>query len=272
MTVMIGNARISEYGTVNGSKGDQTGREVMQQAWSTGGTWTYVIRPKSETAAKAIAQAMIDACSNNNIGYSQSDRLSLYNLASANKFKLAKVGKCNTDCSALVSVCCNAAGIKVPATMYTGNELALLKDTGKFTVYTSSDYTKSSSKLRTGDILLRQGHTAIVTSGAVPFSTATKTTTSTKKTTSTSKSSTSSNSSSLNKKAKWVGVVTATKLNVRTWAGTNYSNLKSYPLLYKGNKVDVCDTLKANNGSKWYYIKIAGKYYGFASAQYIAKK
>lgn len=278
MAVMIGNARISERGTVNGSKGDQTGKEVMQQAWSSGGTWSYVIRPKSESAAKAIANAMIAACANNNIGYSQADRLSLYNLASKNGWKLNKVGKCNTDCSALVSVCVNAAGIKVASTMYTGNELALLKATGKFTVYTSSDYTKSSSKLRTGDILLRTGHTAIVTSGAVPFSSSSKTTTSAKKTTTTTKKKTStsakktsSSTSSLNKKPKWVGKVTATKLNVRKWAGTSNANLKSYPYLYKNNMVDVCDTVKDSSKKNWYYIRIAGKYYGFVSAKYIKK-
>lgn len=173
MAVYIGNARISEHGTVNGTKGDQTGKEVMTQTWSSGGTWQYVFRAKSETVAKKLADAMTQACANNNIGYSQADRLSLYNLAKANGWKISKVGKCNCDCSSLVAVCCNAAGVTVPATMYTGNEYAVLKGTGKFTIYTSTAYTRAASNLRTGDILLRNGHTAIVTSGAVPFSTST---------------------------------------------------------------------------------------------------
>ena len=168
MAVMIGNARIAETGGVNGSKGDQTGREVMQQPWSTGGVWTYVIRAKSAAVAKKIAKAMIQACNNNNIGYSQADRLSLYNLAAQNDFNLSKVGRCNCDCSSLVAVCCWAAGIHVAPTMWTGNELALLKATGKFRVYTGITFTKSSAKLHTGDILLRKGHTAIVTVGITP--------------------------------------------------------------------------------------------------------
>ena len=180
MSVIIGNARISEYGTVNGARGDQTAREVMTQPWSTGGRWQYVIRPKSATAAQKIATAMKQACANNNIGYSQADRLSLYNLAAQNGFNLSKVGRCNTDCSALVAVCCRAAGIPVAPTMYTGNELAALKATGKFDVYTSAAYTQAEGKLMTGDILLRQGHTAIVTQGAVAR--ATTTTPSTKST------------------------------------------------------------------------------------------
>lgn len=176
MSVIIGNARISEYGTVNGNKGDQTGREVMTQPWSTGGVWQYVIRPKSATHAKKIAKAMKDACANGNIGYSQADRLSLFNLAKANGWKINKVGKCNCDCSSLVSVCCNAAGIAVPSTIYTGNERQALQATGKFTVISDATYTKRESKLKTGDILLRTGHTAIVVDGAVPLETPVKTT------------------------------------------------------------------------------------------------
>lgn len=73
------------------------------------------------------------------------------------------------------------------------------------------------------------------------------------------------------KAPKWVGKVTANTLNVRTWAGTEYAQLKSYPTLAKGNLVDVCDTIKAKDGASWYYIRIAGKYFGFASAKYIKK-
>lgn len=261
MAVTIGNARISEHGTVNGTKGDQTGKEVMTQSWASGGTWQYVFRPKTESVAKKIADAMLQACANNNIGYSQADRLSLYNLAKANGYKISKVGKCNCDCSSLVAVCCNAAGVVVSPSMYTGNEYAVLKATGKFTIYTSAAYTKAQNNLRTGDILLRAGHTAIVTSGAVAFSSGT----------STSKPATSSSSKAPSKTPKWVGQVTATSLNVRTWAGTEYPNLKSYPRLGYSNKVDVCDTVKAANGQNWYYIRIAGKYYGFVSARYIKK-
>lgn len=168
MAVIIGNARIAETGGVNGAKGDQTAREVMLQDWNTGGTWNYVIRPKDPAVAKKIAAAMKAACNNNNIGYSQADRRSLYNIVSKNGWKIAKAGKCNCDCSSLVSVCVNAAGIKVSPDMYTGNELKLLKATGKFTVYTGITFTQSASKLHTGDILLRNGHTAIVVSGIEP--------------------------------------------------------------------------------------------------------
>lgn len=70
----------------------------------------------------------------------------------------------------------------------------------------------------------------------------------------------------------YAGEVTASSLNVRTWAGAEYPNIKKYPTLSNGNKVDVMNfTQKAKDGSSWYYIRIAGKYFGFVSAKYIKK-
>ena len=65
----------------------------------------------------------------------------------------------------------------------------------------------------------------------------------------------SSSSGGINKTPKWVGKVTASSLNVRKWAGKEYSRIKSYPYLYRGNLVDVCDTVKAADGKAWYYIR-----------------
>lgn len=70
----------------------------------------------------------------------------------------------------------------------------------------------------------------------------------------------------------YTGQVTASSLNVRTWAGAEYPNIKKYPTLNKENKVDVMNfTQKASDGNSWYYIRIAGKYFGFVSAKYIKK-
>lgn len=70
----------------------------------------------------------------------------------------------------------------------------------------------------------------------------------------------------------FVGETTASSLNVRTWAGAEYPNIKKYPTLSKGDKVDVMNfTQKAKGGTSWYYIRIAGKYFGFVSAKYIKK-
>lgn len=71
----------------------------------------------------------------------------------------------------------------------------------------------------------------------------------------------------------FVGKVTASLLNVRTWAGTEFPQIKSYPQLVNGNLVDVMNyTQVARDGSKWYYVRIAGKYYGFVHSGYIQRQ
>ena len=165
MAVKIGHASIDENGKAqNGSAGDQTGREVCTRDWYNK-PWTSVIRPKSATVAEKIATAMEQACANNNIGYDQSQRTTLFAQAKANSWNLSKITvRCETDCSALVAVVVNCAGIPVSKDIYTGNELQALKATDKFNIYTSADYISNDNKLKRGDILLGKGHTAVVLS------------------------------------------------------------------------------------------------------------
>lgn len=73
----------------------------------------------------------------------------------------------------------------------------------------------------------------------------------------------------LNKTSKWIGVVTAEYLNIRTYAGKENKTVSFSPLK-KGVKVNVCDTLKDKDGKSWYYINYDNKF-GFASATYIDK-
>lgn len=89
---------------------------------------------------------------------------------------------------------------------------------------------------------------------------------------SSSSSASSSNASTptkLTETVSWTGTVTASSLNVRTWAGTENKQTSFSPLA-KGTKVGVCAVIKADDGSKWYYIKYNGKY-GFVSAEYVKK-
>ena len=74
----------------------------------------------------------------------------------------------------------------------------------------------------------------------------------------------------LNREPRWVGTVT-TLLNVRTGAGPEYPKLQAWPQLAKGNKIDVCDTVKIENGDEWYYVRIAGSVYGFVNGRYIVR-
>lgn len=254
MSVTIGHASIDENGNIHsGSAGDQTKKEVCVRTWYSM-PWTSVIRPNRAAVAEKIARAMEQACANDNIGYDQYQRTTLYTQAKENNWDLSKITtKCETDCSALVAVCVNAAGIAVSKDIYTGNELQALKNTGEFVVFTSSSYTAKSDSLQRGDILLGKGHTAIVLSNS-----------------STSSSSSSGSSTSLNKAIKWNGIVNTTKLNVRTFAGAE-NKTTSFSPLNKGDVIGVCDSVKDSKGAAWYYIVYNGKY-GFVNSNYIQKQ
>jgi hypothetical protein len=162
--VKLAHARISEKGTIEGVAGDQTGHEVEVSDWYSGG-WLAVYRPNNETDAAIIARTAEAACRNNNVGYSQEDRLSLYSAAVNCLFDLDKISTpVNTDCSALVAVCVIAAGISITKHMNTRSEDTTLMGTGKFTRLQGSRYLTTPDYLKRGDILRKQGHTAIVVS------------------------------------------------------------------------------------------------------------
>ena len=165
MSVKIGSARIDENGKAHGGKaGDQTGKEVSTQNWYKHTKGWVVLRPKSNVIADLIASDMEYACKNPNIGYDQYERNTLYNVAEKVGFNCSLVDKkCETDCSALVRVCCAYAGIRV-SSFRTTNEVKILMATGYFEELTESKYTDSSNYLKRGDILVTktQGHTVVV--------------------------------------------------------------------------------------------------------------
>lgn len=165
MAVTIGHASLDENKNVKGgASGDQTTKEVCVRTWYSK-PWTSVIRPKDSNIAEKIAKAMEQACANDNIGYDQGQRTTLYTQAKAVNWDISKITtKCECDCSSLVAVCVNAAGIKVSKDIYTGNEKSALNATGGFTVLTDSKYISTADYLKRGDILLGSGHTAVALS------------------------------------------------------------------------------------------------------------
>ena len=164
MAVLIGSAR-SSYG--NTSPGDQhSGLEVSTQNWYLHSKGWCVLRAKDAAAREKIAVAMERACENNNIGYSQPTRNTLYTNVKPYGFDPAKTTKkVNTDCSALVRVCVNFAGITV-VDFITSSEVSVLMATGAFEKFTDDAHCKSSDYLLRGDILVTRtkGHTVVVLS------------------------------------------------------------------------------------------------------------
>ena len=170
MAVIIGSARIDENGKAHGgAAGDQTGKEVSTQAWYDR-DWR-VLRPKDPVKAKKIAKGMQSACDNANIGYDQYQRQTLYNLVKPLGYDPAKANKkCETDCSALVRVCCCYGGIMV-GDFNTESEVRVLMATGEFVELTGSKYTSQSDYLGIGDILVtrKKGHTVVVLSNGPKY-------------------------------------------------------------------------------------------------------
>lgn len=272
MAVYIGHASIDERGKAKGgAAGDQTGKEVYKRTWYSK-PWHTVFRAKSATVAEKIAKAMEQACANNNIGYDQYQRTTLYTLAKAKGWDISKVTtKCETDCSALVAVCCNAAGVTVSKDIYTGNQTAALKATGKFTIYTESKYVGGSSYLKRGDILLGNGHTAIVLSDGDKVTVAKNETVATTTATKTTQKIATGTAQKLSKPLAGTYKVTASSLNVRNNAGTSSAKMVAIP---KDTEVKNFGYYSEDNGTKWLYIQFKYKdvlYTGFASSVYLKK-
>ena len=169
MAIKIAHASISENGGIkNGKAGDQTGKEVCIRAWYNK-PWQYVIRFKDEAIREKVAYAMERACNNSAIGYDQNERNSLLTRARSVGYDPGKVtSKCETDCSALVTLACIYAGIAESSLVVSGNSATTstlrnrLIKTGRVEVFSSSKYTKSDDYLLRGDILLKEGSHVVV--------------------------------------------------------------------------------------------------------------
>lgn len=84
MSVLIGHASISENGTINGKKGDQTGKEVCVRNFYSK-PWDFMAIHPDANVREKHAKAVEAGCANNNIGYGQGDRNTL-NTEANNKY------------------------------------------------------------------------------------------------------------------------------------------------------------------------------------------
>lgn len=161
MSIRCGWASWSEHKTANGTKGDQTGKEVKLGNWYSFGQ-TTVWRFKDKKLAEKYANKIVDACKNDHIGYGQNDRTSLYNRAKEKDFQIHKITKdCNCDCSSLTACCLIAVGIDVSPNNTTSTLNSALASTGNFTKLTGSKYTGTWANLQIGDIINDPGHHVI---------------------------------------------------------------------------------------------------------------
>lgn len=155
-------ASISEKGTTNGKKGDQTGREVKIGLLYDFGQ-TYVLRCKNVVMRKRIRQAAMRIAKNNHIGYGQIDRTSSFAQFEKIKWKIAKIPQiktnCNIDCSELALSAINFAYNK--RLIAPGNNSSLLpKACVNSKKFQNLAYRKGM-KLKKGDIIGKAGHVIV---------------------------------------------------------------------------------------------------------------
>lgn len=255
----IGHARGDENGNIVGGKaGDQTKNEVSITEWYLHKKGWDVLRAKNAKVAEKIAKCMEDACANNNIGYDQTGRLTLYNAVDGNGFKCdskSLTKKVETDCSALVRVCCAYAGVKLP-NFSTADEKSVLLDSGRFELKNiggTDDY------LKRGDILVTKtkGHTVVVLTDGEKARKHTQ--------------KQMAIDSAKNYAKTLAGEYKATAdVNCRTGAGTTKKIMCTIP---KGHKVK-CFGYYTQKGRKWLYVQFVYKgveYTGFISSKYLKK-
>lgn len=147
--------------------GDQTGSEVSIVPYSTWNpiVWKAVYRAEDPEVAYNIGQAGIQMARNNHIGYDQSQRLTFWEQLS----KTGNIDKittdCETDCSAGTCACIRVAGYgNFPNDLRTAYWDDRIMKYGKFIKFTDDQYLKKDKYLKTGDILLKEGHVVIVVS------------------------------------------------------------------------------------------------------------
>lgn len=163
-------ASISENGTVNGKAGDQTGSELKVGPYYDFGQ-DRVIRIKSLLTRRKCAKIAKKICNSRFCGYSQNDRMSLYCICKKHDWNYdeivklidsGKFPKCNTDCSALASVCINIAFGKeiIPCcTTRSIEEFTATKHPDKFKVISVA---KAKSKWYKADMPLKAGKHIII--------------------------------------------------------------------------------------------------------------
>ena len=167
MAIKIGHASIDENaGIKNGASGDQTGREVCIRTWYAK-PWSFVLRCTDEAKAEKMAAACEAGCGNPNIGYDQNQRNTLHTQAKQAGYDLSRITTpCETDCSAFICVCAEAAGITIPYNGTNAPTTSTMKTaftaTGMFEVLTASKYVTGDAWLKRGDILVKPGsHTVM---------------------------------------------------------------------------------------------------------------
>ena len=236
--IYLVHATKNEVGLISGGEyGDQTGLEVVKQEFFEY-EWEYIFRPVDKVMADRLAAKAEIIAANENIGYGQAERYTMYLEAKKLGWDFAAIEEpCATDCSQMIATLCISEGLNVSPYMYTGNEKGALSACGAFTMI---KYTPGKTELKKADILLttKRGHTAIITSTNEPSYI-----------------------------PKWVGEAYGVQFVPVYKKADENSGRAEWGTLGAGNLFDVCDA-----DGDFYFIRIAGQYFGYIRRIFVLRK
>lgn len=175
MKIIIGNASSSRNNGGNenpGDKGQETVPDYLGEvnlveyssmaSFNSSYSGWIVNRPRDPAFASTIAQFMITACNNANIGYEYGSK-DLW--CTGGDHKVDTTTPCSTDCAALVCECV-AEAINDPIYSYSGdlpNLMSSLELGGQPVFFPS--FTVGSEDVYNGDIVSHKGHALMVVGG-----------------------------------------------------------------------------------------------------------
>ena len=157
-------ASIGENGkATGGKKGDQTKKEVkVAPYYNFGQTW--VIRFRNTRRGKLAGKSAKLLAKNDNIGYNQNDRVSLYSECIRIGWDISRISeirKCNCDCSELAVCAVNFAYGKAKLlSSHTTHSLPSICNTYKAN-FKRVDNVLKTKKFKKGDMVGKSGHVII---------------------------------------------------------------------------------------------------------------
>lgn len=214
------------------------------------GGWKMVFRAKNPDVAERIAYMIEGAVLNgDHIGYGQASLASdggkypregvfdaLFQMTDPDTRKINTL--CNCDCSSLVGACVYGASpaLYMPElrTMWTGTEEQILMKSSEFIELTDPMLLELGTGLKRGDILLKDGHTAV------------------------------SIDSDGHRDTFPVIIDNCSKSRIRTGPGTEYDTIK---VVAKGEIYDAEGTALDSGGFPWYRVH-TGVLIGYTSSAY----
>lgn len=162
--VTLAHAVSDEEGHGTGGKaGDQTGNEVQFRDWyNRSKKWHTVLRASQALRRKIKTNAIVGV-RNVHLGYDMNDRYTAYDKIKNKGYdynKLTEDAEC--DCSQFATTCSSYAGVFIPRDTRTANMVTRYLATKQYKALTGDKYTETSENLKAGDIIVGEGHTAIV--------------------------------------------------------------------------------------------------------------